>query len=348
MPMAYSVDHDGTVSILPPPMQILFLTEGAVIQAALTLATSLGIADLLAKGPQTSDALAQATSTHLPSLYRVLRLLSSFGVFAEVAPGRFAQTASSELLRTGTVASLRSFVQMTGLPVWAQTYAEALHSVKTGEPAWKQVVGAEVFEYLATHPAESAVVNAAMSDFGRGVSEAVVQAYDFSGLETIVDVGGGHGTLLSAILRRHTHLKGVLFDLPHVVDGARALIASAGLADRCEIRGGDFFTEVPVGGDAYILSFVIHDWDRGRAVAILKRCRQVMSTTGRLLLVEAVIPPGNEPHFGKILDFVMLTAAGGQERTQEEYRGLLQEAGFRLNTVVTTASPLSVIEGRPC
>jgi hypothetical protein len=174
-----------------------------------------------------------------------------------------------------------------------------------------------------------------------------VHAYDFSGVGTIVDVGAGHGTLLSAILRGHAHLKGILFDLPHVAAGARGLIASAGLADRCEIHSGDFFAEVPAGGDAYILSWIIHDWDRGRAVAILKRCRQAMPTTGRLLLVEAIIPPGNEPHAGKIMDFVMLTALGGQERTEEQYEDLLQEAGFRLSAVVPTASPMSVIEGRP-
>lgn len=347
MPMAYAIDHDGTVSKLPPPMQIFLLTEGVTIQAALTLAANLGIADLLAEGPQTSDWLAQATSTHPPSLYRVLRLLSSFGVFSEGDPGRFAQTASSELLRTGTLGSLRSWVQMTGLPVWPQTFAEALHSMKTGEPALKHVVGTELFEYLATHPREGAVFSAAMGDFGRGVSEAVVQAYDFSGVRTIVDVGGGHGTLLSAILRGNAHLKGILFDLPHVADGARGLMASAGVADRCEIRGGDFFAEVPAGGDAYILSWIIHDWDRGRAVTILKRCRQAMPATGRLLLVEAVIPPGNEPHAGKIMDFVMLTALGGQERTEEQYDELLREAGFRLSAVVPTASPMSVIEGSP-
>ena len=185
-----------------------------------------------------------------------------------------------------------------------------------------------------------------MGDFGRGVSEAVVQAYDFSGVGTIVDIGGGHGTLLSAILRGNAHLKGILFDLPHVADGARELMASARVADRCEIRGGDLFAEVPAGGDAYILSWIIHDWDRSRAVTILKRCRQAMPTTGRLLLVEA-IPPGNEPHAGKIMDFVMLTALGGEERTEGQYEDLLQEAGFRLNAVVPTASPMSVIEGRP-
>lgn len=348
MPISYAVDRDGTASTLPPAMQILHLSEGSVVQTALTLAANLGIADLLATGAQTSDQLAQATSTHSPSLYRVLRLLSSFGVFAEVAPGEFAQTASSDLLRTGRLGSLRSFVQMTGLPMWAQTYAEALHSVKTGETTWKQVVGTEFFEYLATHPAESAVFNAAMTDFGRGVSEAVAEAYDFSDVGRIVDVGGGYGTLLSAILHRHAHLKGILFDQPHVIDGARTLIASAGLADRCEIKGGDFFVEVPEGGDAYVLSLVIHDWDRRRAVAILRQCHRVVPATGRLLLVEAVIPPGNEAHFGKILDFVMLTVAGGQERTQKEYQDLLQEAGFRVSSVIATASPLSVIEARPC
>ena len=347
MPMGYAIDHDGTVSTLPPAMQIFLLTEGVTIQAALTLAANLGIADLLAEGPQTSDWLAQATSTHPPSLYRVLRLLSSFGVFSEIDPGRFAQTASSDLLRAGTLDSLRSWVQMTGLLVWPQTFAAALHSVKTGQPALKHVVGTEFFEYLATHPREGTVFSAAMSDFGRGVSQAVVQAYDFSNVGTIVDVGGGHGTLLSAILRGNAHLKGILFDLPHVADGARGLMASAGIADRCEIQGGDFFAEVPAGGDVYILSWIIHDWDRGRAVSILKRCRQAMPTTGRLLLVEAVIPPGNEPHAGKIMDFVMLTALGGQERTKEQYEDLLQEAGFRLSAVVQTASPMSVIEGRP-
>jgi hypothetical protein len=347
MPMTYAMDNDGILSALPPPMQIFLLTEGVTIQAALTLAVSLGIADLLADGPQPSDSLAQATGTHPPSLYRVLRLLGSFGVFSEVDPGRFAQTASSELLRTGTPSSLRSWVQMTGLPMWTQTFAEAMHSVRTGEPVLKDVVGAELFEYLAAHPHEGAMFNAAMGAFGREVSEAVVQAYDFSGLETIVDIGGGHGTLLSAILRGHPHLKGILFDLPHVADGARGLMVSAGVADRCEIRGGDFFDEVPAGGDAYVLSWIIHDWDRGRAVTILKRCRQAMPTSGRLLLVEAVIPPGNEPHAGKIMDFVMLTALGGQERTKEQYGDLLQEAGFSLGAVISTASPMSVIEGRP-
>jgi len=234
--MAYAIERDGTVSTVPPPMQLFLLSEGVTIQAALTLAANLGIADLLAEGPKTSEALAIETSTHPPSLYRVLRLLSSFGVFSEIDPGLFAQTATSELLRTDTPASMRSWVRMTGLPVWSETFAEALRSIKTGEPVLSQVVGSEFFEYLSAHPHDGALFNAAMGDFGRGIAEAVIHAYDFSGVGTIVDVGGGHGTLLSAILRSNAHLRGILFDLPHVADGARALMASAGLADRCEVR----------------------------------------------------------------------------------------------------------------
>jgi len=346
--LAYGIERNGTVSTLPPPMQLFLLTEGVTIQAALTLAATLGIADLLAEGPKTSDALAIETSTHPPSLYRVLRLLSSFGIFAESDPGLFAQTETSELLRTGSPGSMRSWVRMTGLPVWSETFAEALRSVKTGEPVLSQVVGSAFFEYLSAHPHEGELFNAAMGDFGRGIAEAVVQAYDFSSVGTIVDVGGGHGTLLSTILRKNAHLKGILFDLPHVADGARAVMASVGLADRCDIQRGDFFTAVPAGGDAYILSWIIHDWDHVRAATILRQCRQAMTTTGRLLLVEAVIPPGNEPHAGKIMDFVMLTALGGQERTKDQYEGLLRDAGFRLSAVVPTASPMSIIEGRPC
>ncbi|MGB5131719.1 MAG: methyltransferase [Steroidobacteraceae bacterium] len=328
-------------------MQLFLLTEGVTIQAALTLATNLGIADLLAEGPQTIATLARETSTHPPSLYRVLRLLSSVGVFSEIDGDSFAQTAISELLRTGGPASLRSWVRMTGLPLWPETFTEALHSVRTGEPALKQVVGAEFFAYLAAHPHEGDVFNAAMGDFGHGVANAITKAYDFSDVRTLIDVGGGHGTLLSTILLSNAHLKGVLFDLPHVAAGARELIASAGLADRCEVRSGDFFAEVPAGGDAYILSWIIHDWNHDRAAAILKKCRQGMTKTGRILLIEAVIPPGNEPHAGKIMDFVMLVALGGQERTIDQYKELLREGGFRLSAVVPTASPMSVIEGRP-
>jgi hypothetical protein len=205
----------------------------------------------------------------------------------------------------------------------------------------------EFFDYLATHPLEGEIFNAAMSDFGRGVAAAVVQEYDFSGVDKAVDVGGGNGSLINAILQANPWMTGILFDQPHVVEGAHKSITDAGLAKRCEIVAGDFFRTVPAGGDAYLLRWIIHDWDNDRALTILRNCRAAMKETARLLLVETVIPPGDEAHPGKLVDFVMLTALGGQERTAEEYSQLLDEAGFRLNRILSTASPMSVLEGMP-
>ena len=177
--------------------------------------------------------------------------------------------------------------------------------------------------------------------------ETLAVSDDFRSFGTLVDVGGGHGTLISAILQANPHLKGIVYDQPHVVEGARKRLSTAGVTNRCEIAAGDFFESVPVGGDAYVLSWIIHDWDRDRAVAILKNCRRAMKQTARLLLIESVIPNPDEPHPGKIMDFVMLVGLGGQERTAQQYADLLEEAGFVLSRVVPTASPMSVIEGTP-
>jgi predicted O-methyltransferase YrrM len=238
-------------------------------------------------------------------------------------------------------------MRMIGLPVWWHTLADAAHSIRTSEPALRRVAGAEFFDYLAAHPRDADLFNQAMTAFGQDVAEAVTHAYDFGKIQKVVDIGGGHGLLMSTILRNHAHLTGVLFDLPHVAEGARTALASAGVTDRCEIAAGDFFQSVPSGGDAYILSWIIHDWDRDRAVAILRNCRRAMHSASRLLLIEAVIPGADEPHLGKIMDFVMLVLLGGQERTEQEYADLLREAGYSLNRVVPTASPMSVIEARP-
>jgi len=226
-------------------------------------------------------------------------------------------------------------------------FAEAMHSVRTGEPSFKRSVGVGLFEYLAANPREGEIFNDAMTAFGQGVVAAVVQAYDFGSGHRLVDVGGGHGTLISAILGANPSLTGVLFDQPQVAEGARRVLATAGVADRCEIHSGDFFKSVPAGGDTYVLKWIIHDWDRDRAVAILRKCHGAMNQTGRILLIETVIPGPDEPHPGKIMDFVMLLGLGGQERTEEQYADLLQEAGFALSRVVPTASPMSIIEGVP-
>ena len=326
-------------------MQLFLMSEGVVVSTALSLAAELGIADLLANGPRSSEELAKITSTHARSLHRVLRLLSSLSVFTEVEPGRFALTSLGECLRTGVPGSMRSWLRMVGLKVWFHAYGDALYSLRTGEPAFARTVGAELFDYLAAHPEEGEIFNSAMSDFGQGVAAAVLQGYDFSDVDTIVDVGGGNGSFISAILGANPGMTGILFDMPHVAEGARKSIADAGLANRCDIAGGDFFKAIPGGGDVYVLRWIIHDWDHDRALTILRNCRQAMKSTARLLLVETVIPEGDEPHPGKLVDFVMLTALGGQERTAEEYERLLDEAGFVLRRIVPTASPMSVVEG---
>lgn len=334
----------GIAPALPPPLQIFLMSEGCVISTALSLVAELGIADLLASGPQPVEALAQATSTHPGALYRVLRLLSSVGVFTQVQPNLFALTPLGDCLRTGVPGSMRSWVRMVGLKMWFQTFGEALHSLRTGEPVFVRTVGAEPFEYLASHPEESEIFNAAMSDFGQGVAVAVVQAYDFSDIHSVIDVGGGNGSFISTILQAHPQMTGTLFDLPHVAESAKKTITEAGVDNRCDIRPGDFFKSVPAGADAYVLRWIIHDWDEEKALTILRNCREAMTKAARLLIVETVIPPGDEPHPGKLVDFVMLTALGGQERTAEEYAELLGQVGFNLNRVVPTTSPMSVIE----
>jgi O-methyltransferase domain len=337
----------GEDSELPPFMRVYLMCQGAIVTTAISLAAELGIADLLAGGPRGSAELAHATSAHPDSLYRLLRLLSSVGIFTEIQTDRFALTPLGECLRTGAPNSMRSWARMAGIKPRLRTFAEALQSIRTGEPIFQQVNGMEFFDYLAAHPKEGEIFNGAMNDAAQMISAAVVQAYDFSGFNQVMDVGGGHGTLITAILQGHPQLNGILFDLPHVAESARKPLAAAGLADRCQIVGGDFFKSLPAGADAYILRWIVHDWDRPRALAILRSCRQAMKKTSRLLLVETIIPEGNELHLGKFVDFIMLTTHGGRERTEDEYRDLLQEAGFCLNQVVPTTSPfgISIIEG---
>jgi O-methyltransferase domain len=335
-------------SELPPPMRVYFLSQGAIITGTLALAAELGIADLLADGPRSSAELAQATSTHPRSLYRLLRLLCSVGVFNEIQTDSFVQTPLSECLRTGVPGSMRSWLRMIGLKNRHHMQAEALHSIKTGEPVFERVTGMGFFEYHAAHPEEGEIFNQAMNDMGQGAAAAVVQSYDFSGIGKIIDVGGGHGTLIAPILQKYPEMTGILFDSPHVAESARESIASAGIAHRCEIVGGDFFKSVPAGCDAYLLRWIIHDWDNDRALTILRNCRQAMGERGgRLLLMESVIPAGSEFHPGKMLDYIMLLCFGGQERTEEEFESLLREADFRLNKVAPTGSHLSIIEAVP-
>jgi hypothetical protein len=330
-----------------PSIQLQQLISGHWIAQAIAVAADLGIADFLAEGPRSSDELAQATGSHPVALYRLLRALASLGVFTEVEPRRFGLTPMAETLRADARASLRNWaMHACGDAQW-RTWGQLGNSVRTGQPSFKHVHGMDNRQYRAQHPAAAAIFDAGMTSLATQVANAVVEAYDFSELGTIVDVGGGHGALLVAILSANPGLRAVLFDLPRVVEGAREPLLVAGILDRCEIVGGDMFDTVPAGGDAYVLSRVIHGQDDDRSVVILANCRRVMGPQSKLLLVQEVIPPGDSFAYSKVSDLNMLVSPGGQERTEAEYRKLYAAAGFTLTRVIPTRSRISLIEGTP-
>jgi hypothetical protein len=341
-----SEEVSTTAGASPPPVTLLQMMTGYWVSQALYVAAKLGIADLLVDGPVTCDSLATATRTHAPSLQRTLRALASVGVFSEVAPGQFALTPLARLLRSATPDSMRALAIMYAEEQY-RAWADMLHSVRTGQPAFEHQFGMGVFEYFAKNPEASAVFNEAMTGWTAQLAGAVVDAYDFSPFGTVIDVGGNQGTLLTAILRRHPSARGVLFDLPHVVASAEPVLVKAGVDDRCARIGGDFFEAVPNGGDAYVLASILHDWDDSRCTAILTRCRSAMPAHGKLLIIELVLPPGNEPFFGKWLDLHMLVMAGGRERTVSEYATLLSVGGFELSRVVPTQAGASIVEAVP-
>ncbi|HKX28986.1 MAG TPA: methyltransferase [Blastocatellia bacterium] len=329
----------------PPENAILQLISGAVMQQALCVVTRLGVPDLVAERPQTAEELAGRTRTHAGALYRLLRALATAGVFAEVEDRTFSLTPSAELLCTGVPGSLRDLVIFMGEEWHWRIWADMLYSVETGQPAWKHVHGAEVFPWFSEHPEAHEIFNRAMTSFSYSSVSAVVDAYDFTEISTLIDIAGGHGALLTGILKSNPRLKGVLFDQPSVIDGASKMLQRAELQDRVELAAGDFFKSVPTGGDAYLMKFIIHDWDDERALKILHNIHRVIPRHGKLLLVEMVVPPGNRPHFSKIMDLQMLISPGGLERTASEYEALFERAAFRLTRIIPTRSPLCIIEG---
>jgi hypothetical protein len=327
--------------------ELLRLTAAAWVAQAVSVAARLGLADLMADGRRSVDELARETSTHPPSLRRLLRLLAGVGLFARDEEGRFGLTPLGMALRSDVPGSVRALCAMRGEPWFWAAWGELLHSIKTGETGFGHLHGTDFFGFLAQHPEAAALFNAGMGDLSRTETDAVVAAYDFGRFQTVVDVGGGHGALLAAILRANPAVRGVLVDLPATVAGARPLLEKAGVAERCTLIGGSFFEAVPGGGDLYVLKSVIHDWDDEQAVAILAACRQAMGETGRLLLVERVIPAGNVPSFAGLMDLNMLVIAGGRERTEAEYRELHQRAGLALADVILAGANVSLLEAVP-
>lgn len=332
----------------PPQAQLLQMIAGKATTQLIFVAAKLGIADVLNDRPKSIDDLADATGTHAPTLYRVLRALAGLGVFVETDPRYFALTPMGELLQTDTTGSLRDFAILFGSDWHNSAWSTLLHSVRTGEPALDHTVGMELFEYLHAHPEKFEVFNNAMTALSRQDAVAISHAYDFSNFDTIVDVGGGHGLLLAEILKANPATHGVLLEVPQVAEGARATMEEAGVLDRCVIVEGDFFERVPEGADAYILKLIIHDWDDEQARRILENCRAAMPADGTLLVANAVIPPGNDPYIGKLVDIEMLVMTpGGRERTEAEFEQLLAEAGFELTRTIPTPSYLYILEAQP-
>ena len=320
------------------------MVDGYQVSQAIHVAASLGIADLLVDAARsTSDDLAVATGTHPPTLYRLLRALASVEILHELDGHRFQLTPLGEQLRSDVPNSIAGWAAFIGRPYYWQAWAGLVQSVRTGENAFRQVHGTDVWSYRSARPEESAIFDRAMTSISSRANAALLAAYDFGRFRTIVDVGGGHGALLSAVLAAHPGMRGIVFDQPHVVCGASALLDRAGVADRCSTVGGSFFESVPHGADAYVLRAVIHDWDDDASISILSVVRHALAAGARVLIVERLIAPPNEGRDAKFADLNMLVGPSGRERTREEFAALLAAAGMRLEHV-HDAKGFSVIE----
>jgi hypothetical protein len=329
---------------IPPQAILNQMLMGYVVTQGIYSVAKLNIADKLQDGAKNAEELAQATDSDAPSLFRLMRLLTSFGIFSRDAENRFSLTPVSECLVADRPGSLRDFAIFMGHPDHWRVYGETLYSIQTVKKAAEKVFQMPPWEYLAQNEEFAQVFDRAMTSFTSGIAPAVAAAYDFSKFETLADIGGGHGILLAEILKANPHLQGTLFDQPYVVEGARNRFEKEGLAERCQLVGGNFFESVPQGCDAYLMKHIIHDWDDELAAKILMNCRDAMKVGGTLLLVEMVVAETDEPSFAKILDIEMLLIPGGKERTQQEYDELFEKCGFKLLKVHPTPSPVNIIE----
>ena len=329
---------------MPPQLAILQMASGYWVSQSIYVAAKLGIADLLKDSPKSCDDLATATGTNAPSLYRLLRALASLGVFAETELNQFTLTPLAACLQSDVPNSFRAFVILLGEEHY-RAWGDLLHGVQTGGSPFENVYGMNLFDYLAQNPSAK-IFDESMTNASAIESATIAASYDFSSIQTLVDIAGGEGLLIASILKSNPTLKGVLFDRPHVIERAKRFLEAEGVLERCQLAAGSFFESVPEGGDAYILKHIILDWDDERAIAILKQCHKVMPANGKILVAEQVIPPGNEPFMGKLLDLTMLVITpGGRERTEAEYRALFEKAGFKLTRIVPTQDEISIIEG---
>jgi hypothetical protein len=349
-----SLVESKTPSAKPAPGEssqlLLQFTTAYVPCAALWVTAELKLADLIGTGSKSVAELARRTATNEDALFRILRLLASIGIFMETESRHFSLTPPAELLRSDHPQSMRDTVLWLADPFHFNIAAELLHSVRTGQPTVEHVTGKPAFEYFSSNQLEFDRFHLAMTNLSAIAVSAALEVYDFSPFSTIVDVGGGHGFAICSILKQYPQMQGVLFDLKDIVPGADKRIRELGLEGRCHTTFGDFFQAVPEGGDVYFMKHILHDWTDEQAITILRNCRRVLdrkrdgTQTGKVVLLEFVVPPGNQPHPSKIIDIEMLFFPGGRERMEQEWRDLFAGAGFRLSRVVPTKSPFSVIE----
>lgn len=313
---------------------LMELTKGTFVSQAISVFARLGVADCLAAGTGHVEDIARRSGSDAPTLHRLLRALSDMDIVTEIGEGQFDLAPMGELLRSDAIGSMHGLAVMVGMPFHRDAWTGLYETVRTGDPAFNRIHGTDVFGYLSQHPEEAAVFDTAMTSISNGMTAGIAAAYDFSRFHRIVDVGGGHGAMVQAILAAHTRLTGAIYDRPEVVSGTRDAITRAGLLDRCEVLAGDFLVDVPSDGDLYLLSNVIHDWDDETSVRILTNIRAALQEHERVLLVEPVLPDGPEPSFGKLLDLEMLVMTpGGRHRNAAEYIALLGQAGLTMTDV---------------
>jgi hypothetical protein len=337
----------GTQTTEKPADLIRRMTNGFQLTQLVYIAAKLRIADHLANGPRTVNELAAVTGSHADSLYRILRALAGLGVFREEENRRFRLTPAAEILRSGVPGSLRASAEARGEDWMWRSYGALRESVMTGQTGFDLAYGKNTFDWFAENPAAARLFDEFQSDITAVSATAVANAYDFSTAGVVVDVGGGNGTLLAAILRRHAAPRGILFDLPNVVDAAKPKF-DAEISRRCEFVGGDFFKAVPERGDVYVLKYILHDWEENRARAILSNCHRAMTATGaRMLVVEDLVCGPNLACSAKMGDVNMLARTGGRNRTEQEYRDLLSAGRFSTRRVIPVSDSLYVIEVLP-
>ena len=330
---------------IPAPIRVLQLATGRWVAHIVGVAAELGLADMVQTGPKTAEQLADAAGLHAPSLYRLLRALASVGVFTEQEDGRFAQTAMSDALRNDVSYSMRGLARMANRPWTIVAWMNLEHSVRTGISAFEEAYGTGVFDYLTQHAVEMQIFAQAMSSFSAQIGAAVAEAYDFSEIRTLADIGGSHGMVLALILASNPEMRGILFDLPAVIEGSSDFLKSRGLHQRIDLKGGNFFESVPQGADAYLLKHVLHDWSDENCVRILKNIYAASTPATKLLIVEFILNKPNEPQFAKVGDLEMLVNASyGRERTRLDWQYLLRASGFKLTNTIPTNSSVYVIE----